>query len=34
MSRHPGVRFTTFDEIASDFRRRSPREKKAAKRKK
>jgi len=24
MSRHPGVRFTTFDEIANDFRRRSP----------
>lgn len=34
MSRHPGVRFTTFDEIASDFRRRNPRGKKAAKRKK
>lgn len=24
MSRHPGVRFTTFDEIANDFLRRSP----------
>lgn len=35
MSRHPGVRFTTFDEIASDFRRRSPRvKKKTAPRKK
>ena len=27
MIRHPGVRFTTFDEIANDFRRRSPRAK-------
>ncbi len=23
---HPGVRFCTFDEIADDFRRRSPRQ--------
>ncbi len=28
MSRHPGVRFTTFDEIANDFLRRSPPSKK------
>ena len=27
MSRHPGVRFTTFEEIADDFARRSPRQK-------
>jgi len=27
MSRHPGVRFTTFDQIADDFARRSPRRK-------
>src|SRR4051812_13632196 len=26
--RHPGVKFTTFDEIANDFARRSPRKKK------
>ena len=26
--RHPGVRFTTFDDIANDFARRSPRKKK------
>jgi len=26
--RHPGVRFTTFDDIANDFARRSPRRKK------
>ena len=25
--RHPGVRFATFDQIADDFRRRSPRRK-------
>jgi peptidoglycan/xylan/chitin deacetylase (PgdA/CDA1 family) len=25
---HPGVRFTTFEEIAKDFARRSPRKKK------
>ena len=34
MIRHPGVRFTTFDEIANDFRRRSPPAKKKAQRKK
>ena len=35
MSRHPGVRFTTFDEIAEDFLRRSPPpKKKKARRKK
>jgi peptidoglycan-N-acetylglucosamine deacetylase len=28
ISRHPGVRFTTFDDIANDFARRSPRKKK------
>jgi peptidoglycan-N-acetylglucosamine deacetylase len=28
MIRHPGVKFTTFDEIANDFARRSPRKKK------
>ena len=34
MIRHPGVRFTTFDDIASDFAKRSPRKAKArAKRK-
>ena len=34
MTRHPGVRFTTFDDIASDFAKRSPRKAKArAKRK-
>jgi len=34
MIRHPGVRFTTFDDIASDFAKRSPRTAKArAKRK-
>ena len=27
ISRHPGVRFTTFEEIADDFARRSPRKK-------
>ncbi len=26
IARHPGVRFCTFDEIAEDFRHRSPRE--------
>jgi peptidoglycan/xylan/chitin deacetylase (PgdA/CDA1 family) len=26
--RHPGVRFTTFDDIANDFARRNPRKKK------
>jgi len=26
--RHPGVRFTTFDDIATDFARRNPRKKK------
>ena len=28
ISRHPGVRFTTFDDIANDFARRNPRKKK------
>jgi len=28
INRHPGVRFTTFDDIANDFARRSPRRKK------
>jgi hypothetical protein len=28
MVKHPGVTFTTFDEIANDFARRSPRKKK------
>jgi peptidoglycan-N-acetylglucosamine deacetylase len=28
ITRHPGVRFTTFDDIANDFARRSPRKKK------
>ena len=28
ISRHPGVKFTTFDEIANDFARRNPRKKK------
>ena len=27
IARHPGVKFTTFDEIANDFARRSPRKK-------
>ena len=30
MIRHPGVRFTTFDEIANDFAKRNPRKKRAA----
>jgi peptidoglycan/xylan/chitin deacetylase (PgdA/CDA1 family) len=30
ISRHPGVRFTTFDDIANDFARRNPRKKKDA----
>jgi len=34
MIRYPGVRFTTFDEIANDFAKRSPRKKRAAKGKK
>jgi hypothetical protein len=25
ISRHPGVRWATFEEIADDFRRRTPR---------
>ena len=33
MSKHPGVKFVTFDDIANDFAKRSPR-KKAAPRKK
>ena len=28
ITRHPGVRFTTFDDIANDFARRNPRKKK------
>jgi len=28
VSRHPGVKFSTFDEIANDFARRNPRKKK------
>jgi peptidoglycan/xylan/chitin deacetylase (PgdA/CDA1 family) len=27
IARHPGVKFTTFDEIANDFARRNPRKK-------
>jgi hypothetical protein len=27
ISRHPGVRFVTFEEIAKDFLKRSPRKK-------
>ncbi len=30
MIRHPGVRFTTFDDIANDFAKRSPRKKRGA----
>ncbi len=33
ITKHPGVRFCTFDEIADDFKRRSPRKGAAAKKK-